>query len=289
MLARMESAATPLPGDLALDITALYLYPVKSCGALAVDTLTLDDNGGAAGDREWVVLNERGEVTWQGDHPRLALLRPRIEGSRLMLQAPGLHDFCLPDAPALGARTLKIWNERLGAAETFEGFDAGDEAAHWLAQATGAPLRMARLGEAALQRASVNRLHLISEESLADVNGQLARRGVAAVEPLRFRPNIVVRGATGPLQPFVEDHAEALHWHDGRHAARLVITSHCVRCVMPNIDLQTAAPGEQPLQLLTELAAQRRPGAPTTFGVYGRGPASAQLRVGTAASLALAF
>jgi len=292
MLAGMTSAAQPLPplpGDLELEVTSLYLYPVKSCAALPVDTLELDASGGAVGDREWAVLNERGEVTWQGDHPRLALVRPRRHGTRLVLQAPELPDLGLPDAAPLTPRTLKIWNERLAASEVFEGFDAGDDAARWLQQAAGAPLRLARLGEAAVRRESVNRLHLLSEESAAAVNAALAQRGQRTVEMLRFRPNIVVRGATEPLQPFVEDHAQALHWLAGNGPGRIDIAGHCVRCVMPNIDLHSAAVGDQPLQLLTELAAQRRPGGPTTLGIYGRGAAAGRLHVGDRASLVLAF
>src|SRR3954468_13926619 len=70
-------------------VVGAWVYPVKSCGAMPVDELVFDRWGGAEGDRRWAVVDTSGSVTWQGAHPRLALVRPRIAGDVLALRAPG--------------------------------------------------------------------------------------------------------------------------------------------------------------------------------------------------------
>ena len=85
--------------DLACVATALYIHPIKACAALAVDELLLDASGRAFGDREWAVIDAQDAVTWQGSHPRLALVRPCLEGAGLRLHAPGHGDIATPAAP----------------------------------------------------------------------------------------------------------------------------------------------------------------------------------------------
>ena len=58
-------------------ITALNVYPVKSCRGIPLDKATLEMSG-VKGDRRWLVINESGRFMTQRELPRLALIVPRL-------------------------------------------------------------------------------------------------------------------------------------------------------------------------------------------------------------------
>jgi uncharacterized protein YcbX len=285
--------------------TALYVYPIAACAGLAVDALEIDARGGAAGDRRWGIADDQGVLTWLGSHPRLALVaprflaadgigRPRASGIadadiRLQLCAPGVEPVATPPAGQLRARSVKIWNDRTRVHDVFDAADAGDEVAAWLARVTGAPLRLVRLGDEALWREGPSALHLVFADSVAAVDAQLAEDGHARADPRRYRPNIVLAGHGAALDPFIEDSLDALDWHGRDAATRLAVTSLCVRCVVPNVDPSTAAVSDATQHALATLAQRRRPGEPTTFGIYARGAPGTRLALHDTAALSIAF
>ena len=62
------AAATPLV------LSALRLFPIKSCGALEVESWELDERG-LLYDRAWMVLGGSGACLTQKQHPRMCLVR----------------------------------------------------------------------------------------------------------------------------------------------------------------------------------------------------------------------
>jgi len=278
--------------DLDLDCaaTGLYLYPIKACAAMPVRELALDARGGAAGDRAWAIVDADGAVTWQGAYPRLALVQPHIAGEALNLRSTGVDQVTAPQVAGLAPCRVKIWNERTVRHDEFDAADAGDAVAAWLERVVGAPLRLVRLGEAALAREGTNALHLVFSASVAAVDDQLIAAGIAPADPLRYRPNIVLSAPAGDAAiEFIEDSLAALEWGAGTAATRLEITAPCVRCVVPNVDPESARVDDAVLDTLARLSQQRRPGGATVFGVYARGAAGARLRVGDTARMTLAF
>lgn len=265
-----------MQGELAVRAQALALYPVKACAGVSVQALQFTRDGRIAGDREWAVANARGELVWQGSHPRLALVQPQVAEGRLLLNAPGLPGIEVPE-PGIACDAW-IWNEGRALHERFAAHDAGAQVAAWLEQAAGEPLRLLRLGPDALRRDTLQPLHVVSAASMAALNARLAARGQYAVAVERLRPNIVI--AHDALQPFDEDHFESLAWP----ALQLEVVAPCVRCIVPNVDLVTAQLGDEPLRTITELSAERHPGGPVRFGVYARVLQGGQLRVGEAGS-----
>lgn len=274
--------------DLACAATALYLYPIKACAGMPVQELELDAGGGAAGDRGWAIVNAADEVTWQGAHPRLALVHPHLEGARLSLGAPGAVPIAAPPDAALAPCRIKIWNDLGARHDTFDAADAGDAVAAWLAHVVGAPLRLVRLGEAARAREGTNALHLVFSASVAAVDAQRATAGRPPADPRRYRPNIVLSVPAGDGVEFIEESLEALDWEGGASSTRLEITAPCVRCVVPNVDPASGDVDDTVGDTLATLSQRRRPGA-TVFGVYARGAAGARLRLGDTARMALAF
>ncbi|WP_341677030.1 MOSC N-terminal beta barrel domain-containing protein [Niveibacterium sp. SC-1] len=285
-------AAIALEQCLPLRLAAAWIYPVKSCAGMAVDTLTVLPDGTPAGDREWAVLNAADEVTWQGAFPRLALVRARLDASALHLDAPGMPTLSLAREAARPTREIRFWNEARADFDCFAAEDAGEAAHRWLSEAVGEPLQLVRLGEAARTRPALNPLHAITTASLQLLNARLAARGLAPAAIERFRPNLLLAGCEEPgeqasggeedLLPFDELRLRALHrvGADGAAEEVLRFAGPCVRCVMPNIDLETAAVGEEPLACVAQLSEEREPGSAAIFGAYARAPAGLCLRVG---------
>ena len=69
-------------------ITALNIYPVKSCRGIALDRATLTPTGFAF-DRRWMVVDARGKFLTQREAPTMSLIKTQMEGSGLRLCAPG--------------------------------------------------------------------------------------------------------------------------------------------------------------------------------------------------------
>ena len=268
--------------------TALYVYPVKACAPMPVEVLALDARGGAAGDRGWAIVNDRGEVTWQGEFPRLALVHPRVAGARLRLDAPGATGVETP--AGLAACEVKMWSDIKARHEVFEAADAGDAVADWLARVVGAPVRLVRLGDAAVAREGNNALHLVFAPSVDAVDAQLAAAGRPGADPRRYRPNIVLSGPPGEDGvEFIEESLAALDWLRAGETLRLEVTAPCVRCPVPDVDPESGLVDAAVGDTLARMSRQRRADGATVFGIYARGPAGARLRVGDSARMALAF
>lgn len=269
-------------------IAALTIYPVKSCAGLALDAATLGAAGletGGIGDREWMVVDAgSGQFVTQREAPRMALISPAVDGTALTLSAPGhgavqvaLGAFALRPADL----AVRVWNHACRA------FDEGDAAAAWLSDCLGRRVRLARF-DPAHRRASnrewtgdivaLNRfsdgypLLVISEASLADLNGRLVEAGRDALPMNRFRPNIVVDG----VEAFDEDRCIAY----AGDAWTLKPVKACPRCPIPSIDQATALRGPDPLDILARYRDDPRLGV--IFGqntVVARGTGAA-IRVG---------
>ncbi|WP_374565079.1 MOSC domain-containing protein [Ideonella sp.] len=275
-----------MPDHLEARVDALFIYPVKACGALRVERLDIAPSGLIAGDREWAVVDEKGEVTWQGAHPRLALVRPTLDGGVLRLTAPG-------EAVVLAAaerpRPVQMWNDSVKMMETFAAFDAGDAAAALLQQTTGAPLRLVRFGPEALARRGIYPLHLLNAASLGELNAHLAGQGLAEAEALRFRPNLLLGAAAEPLLPFIEEQVTRLHGGEGERRWQMPVSAPCIRCVVPGVSPVSGEVNGALPPAVAQLSGQRFPGSPSIFGVYAAPTPGTQIRLGERLWLELAF
>jgi uncharacterized protein len=234
-----------------IEIAALTIYPVKSCAGVPAAQLVFGADGGIVGDRERVIVDDRGEVVWQGSHPALARVQPLAVGDRLRLTAAGAAAI---DAGDDGAPVqMQAWNEARSAPETLAGRDAGDAVAAWLAAVTGTPLRLVRLAPGEARRCWPARIHVVGEPSLALVGDADVRR---------FRPNVVLRG--GPLFAYAESRISRLAAGGGA----LRRAGDCVRCVTVDVDPARGTPDGRVLERLHALSASHLGAGPTRFGAY---------------------
>ncbi|MES2584513.1 MAG: MOSC N-terminal beta barrel domain-containing protein [Pseudomonadota bacterium] len=274
-------------------VEALYIYPVKACAGQRVPRLQFSEQGLIDGDREWVVVNSDAEVVWQGSHPRLALVRPLLVPGLLHLDGPEGQALTVPNPPPGGRCQVKIWNGSLQRNEAFDGKDAGDAAAAWLLQVTGAALRLVHLDATGWVRDTVNHCHIASASSMAELNATLAQQGLPCTEVQRFRPNIVITDAPdspAALDPFVEEYCTHIRWQDADRVAQMaVLAEPCIRCIVPNVNPHTAAMDNHPLETVTRLSAERHPGKPVYFGIYAHAQQSATLEEGAQLKMVLNF
>src|SRR5687768_9408238 len=106
-------------------ITALNIYPVKSCRGIALTQARLTETG-FEHDREWLVTPPEGKFLTQRERPLLAQIETALTADRLVLRRPNGADLQLPLNMTGPEIEVTIWKDRSAA------FDAGDEAAAWL-------------------------------------------------------------------------------------------------------------------------------------------------------------
>jgi uncharacterized protein YcbX len=235
-------------------ITALNVYPVKSCRGIALTQGRLSDTG-FEHDREWLVTTPEGRFLTQRERPLLAQIETALTADRLVLRKPNGADLKLPLDLTGPELEVTVWKDRCAA------FDAGDDAANWLSEHLGKPARLVRFdprrtrpseaewtqGIAAFSKFSDGfPWLLISQASLDELNTRLT-------QPLpmnRFRPNIVVDG----LAPFGEDEVHEFIAGD----VRLRVVKPCTRCAITTTDqISGERTTEEPLKTLKEFRFDR--------------------------------
>lgn len=243
-----------------MHISELHVYPLKSARGIPLREMPLDERG-PAGDRRWMLIDERGVMLSQRDLPRMTLIAVENGVGELACTAPGMPPLRVP-APAPGV------SRRLVARLFDDDVDvelAGDPAHAWFAQFLGASCRLVRQPDDAFRQ--VNRIYapkgtgvsladgfpllLIGQGSIDDLNGRLE----TPVEMRRFRPNIVVEGSA----PFEED-----TWRKIRAGeVEFSLVKPCARCSIPTVDPETGEMGREPMRTL---ATYRRRGNEVFFG-----------------------
>ena len=244
---------------MSLRLTGLNIYPIKSARGIALDESEIDEFG-LRHDRRWMVTDQAGGFLSQRSHPRLALVKPSIPGDALRVDAPGMPPLELPLQPSGTVTTsVTVWDDTCSATWL------GERAARWFSEFLEIDCYLVYMADRHVRPADTTfappgtrvsfadgfPFLLISEESLADLNGRLA-------EPLpmnRFRPNLVVAGG----EPYAEDGWKRIEIG----GVGLRVVKSCGRCVVTTTDQDTGERGQEPLRTL---ATYRRRDGLVMFG-----------------------
>ena len=231
---------------MALSLSAIHVYPVKSCGGFGVSAWRLDALG-LEHDRRWMLVDAQGGAVTQRDRTTLSQTRTAIQGEVIRVMAPGMPELSLPLAPA-GRERLQValwdWNG--------SGLAASPDGDAWFSDLLGEAVRL--LYCPPLEGQPVNPRYvsapaqagfsdgfpilLIGQASLDELN----RRLPSPVPMNRFRPNLVVTGA----EPFAED-----TWHQVRIGqTEMSLVKGCDRCTFTTIDQETGQKSVEPLRTL---------------------------------------
>jgi uncharacterized protein YcbX len=234
-------------------VSALFVYPVKSCRGIAVEHAAVERRG-LAHDRRWMIVDASGQFITQRTEPRLACVAVSIEGDELVLRAPHASPLRVPVAPAPSAerRRVRVWRDEVDA------IDCGAVASAWLSAWLGASVALVFMPDDVERRVNPSYaregdlvsfadgfpLLVASASSLDDLDARLD----APVPMDRFRPNVVVRGCA----PWAED-----TWKLVRLGAVPVrVLKPCDRCVVTTTDQLTGERGVEPLRTLATFRAR---------------------------------
>ena len=242
-------------------LSALYIFPVKSCAPLTPREARVERRG-LVDDRRWIVVDAQGTFITARKHPRMTLVNAVIDRQVLHVTAPGMPPLEVsPDADAGARRDVMIWDSTVSARR------ADRPSGHWISEYLGQPASFVFMDEFAsrpidpgyatagdeVSFADGFPLLLISRSALDDLNARLQ----SPVPILRFRPNLVISGTPA--------HAED-GWRSIRVGeVRFDVVKSCVRCVLTTVDPDTGTfdPGGEPLRTLL---SYRRTEKGVTFG-----------------------
>src|SRR5882672_625008 len=228
-------------------ISALHVYPVKSCRGISRPALTLAATGFER-DRHWLIVRPGGRFVTQRELPRMALIAAEVTPQGLHLAATDMPALEVMERTNAASEPVVIWRD------TCRAVDQGDAAADWLTRYLGTQLRLVAFDaredrvsnpqwtggtRAITQFADAFALLAISTASLDDLNRRLAR----ALPMERFRPNIVLDG----LDAYAEDRIAEFR----RDGVRLRVVKPCARCSITTTNQATGeVEGDEPLRTL---------------------------------------
>ncbi|HET6639079.1 MAG TPA: MOSC N-terminal beta barrel domain-containing protein [Gemmatimonadota bacterium] len=226
-------------------VADLFVYPVKSCGGIAVPSAGVDAFG-FRNDRRWMVVDETGRFLSQRTVPLLATIRAAVADGQLLLRSEGWESLAVDAFPESPDVRVTVWRD------TVDARPVGDEADAWLRSVLGRPARLVWMPDSTIRApkrdpagssprisfADAYSFLVVSRESLAALNARLA-------DPLpmnRFRPNIVVEG----VEAFAEDGWRVIRIGE----IELDAAGPCARCATTTTDQETGARGVEPLKTL---------------------------------------
>ena len=237
-----------------ITVTNLIYYPIKACRGFEVESACVERMG-LEHDRRMMVVTPEGEFLTQREHPRLALVTPRLANGTLHLSAPNY------DAIQMGIQTSGTpWLVNVWKSKGVHGIDQGEEAAQWFSDWLGSPVRLVHIADGYKrvinEQYAVNAddhtgfsdgypILLTSEEGLQDLNSRLE----SPVPMNRFRPNLVVKGG----DPFMEDSWNRLRIGN----VELAVVKPCARCEVTTIDKETLERSKEPLKTLGKFRKQK--------------------------------
>ena len=227
-------------------ISAIFRYPVKSMAGQLLDVAKLGWHG-IDGDRRFAFrrLNDKGGFPWLSASklPELILYRPfGLDGS-MQVRTPDGHEYEL----------------------------SSNEIREEISHRHGNAVELMNLKHGIFDEASVSVI------SLGTVHG-IERESGRDIDLRRFRPNVVIE--TNNAEPFAEDKwvGRTLMFGDGNDAAAVRITMRDERCVMVNLDPDTAERDSEVMKTVVRLNEN-------CAGIYGTVVNVGELRVGQVVTL----
>ena len=103
-------------------VSALYTYPVKSCGGIRHEQIDLGTRG-LKFDRQWMVVDQTNKFVTQRECPRLALVQTALSAESLTLSHPIFHRYRCRSRNTRPPN-MKSWSGRILAWESTKGMQS---------------------------------------------------------------------------------------------------------------------------------------------------------------------
>ncbi len=228
-----------------LNLSAIYIYPVKSLPAVPVETARAGDLG-LQGDRRWMLCDDNGRFISLREEKKMT--RFRIAPASDAWQIGWENDsVIIPRELQSGdARRVTIWEDEVNVLAGKPEWDA------WFSDKLGRTCQLVyrhdggsrlvkerwRTGTEEVSFADGYPYLLVGESSLKALESETGQ----TLDILRFRPNLVVSGDA----PYAEFTYRQLQVGE----AVLNGLKPCERCVVTTIDPATGQQGKEPLRTL---------------------------------------
>ena len=230
-----------------LQVSELFIYPIKSLGGIAVSTATVTDRG-LQYDRRWMLVDSNNEFMTQREFAEMALLQTEItEGGLKVYHKKNQTSILIPFEQTGETISVQVWSDRCKAVivdkKVNEWFSGVLGKACQLVYMPGTTRRRVD-GRYAFNKEITNfsdgyPFMTIGQSSLDDLNSRLEEK----LPVNRFRPNIVFTGGDA----FEEDGWKHFTINDiDFYGVKL-----CARCVRPTINQDTIEKSKEPLKTLT--------------------------------------
>lgn len=214
---------------MALQISELWHYPLKSAQGLSLPVATLDAHG-LQHDRRWLLVDADGRMLTQRQQPRLGALQVQVSAASLILTWAGQSITAQPRLEM--TEVVQVWDDHMPAHPVAS--VVNQQLSHWL----GLAVRLVYCPDQAQRRVDPEYaaghhtgfsdgfpMLLLSQASL----DHLSVAWGATIDVRRFRPNLVV---AGDCAAFAEDTWSSLK------VGELVfdLVKPCSRCVIPTLN-----------------------------------------------------
>jgi uncharacterized protein YcbX len=247
---------------MALIITEINIYPIKSLGGISLESAQVEDRG-LQYDRRWVLADSESMFMTQRENEQMALIDVDIESDGLIVShrkkniAPLKVTF---EPQTDDNRMITIWDD------VVRGVRVSDEADAWFTEVLEKETHLYYQPDDSIRptdpKYSITQeehtsfsdaypILIIGQASLDFLNDKLDEK----IEMKRFRPNLVFSGG--------EAHDEDQFRYFQVGDAKLVGVKLCARCVLTTINPETAKKGKEPLKTL---AQYRKNGNKILFG-----------------------
>jgi uncharacterized protein YcbX len=231
-----------------LQISELYIYPIKSLPGIAVKEARVTEKGFEY-DRRWMLVDKNNLFISQREAPQMTQLLVSIKNEGLHIKHKIKGQFItIPfHAPPLGGLgEVTIWDDTCVAEYV------SNDADEWFTSALGINCRLVYMpddckrvvdqryapADKVTSFSDAYPFMIIGQASLDDLNGRLDD----ALPMERFRPNIVFTGG----EPYEEDMMGSFTIGNiNFYGVKL-----CARCIIPTINQQNASKGKEPLKTL---------------------------------------
>lgn len=245
-----------------MNVSQLYIYPIKSLGGIAVNAVNITDRGFEY-DRRWMLIDNNNRFLSQREISEMALLQVEMlqHGLKVYHKKEVSNFIEIPFGLTIpGTITVDIW-------ETLcEALLVSPDADKWFSAVLNFPCRLVYMPDSTKRQidkryaisveditsfADGYPILMISEASLQDLNNKTEE----SIPVERFRPNMVFSGG----YPFIEDTMKEFAINE----CKFFGVKPSARCVITTINPHTGQKGKEPLKALS---AYRRKESRVYFG-----------------------
>lgn len=237
-----------------MEVSGIYIYPVKSLGSIAAQEWEVNKNGFKY-DRKWMLVDEQHRFLSQREHAEMTLLAVEIKKDTLKIFhkiKPELNISIPIETPDNKPISVKIWSDECKAIPYNEEYNK------WFSDILKQKCSLVKMPDTtqrkvdthyAFENETVNfsdgyPFILIGTASLEKLNSRLSIKA----DMLQFRPSIVIKTNI----PFEED--TLLEFTINKISFR--VAKPCARCVVPGINLSDGSKNPEILEVLSSFRKQ---------------------------------